>query len=540
MTKFTDISEIYYNEFKSMFNSSNKIISQIVNLINVSNKLLESLKIDLTLDDYEIEFNLNDYNNVCGENKKNKYQIKTIKHEVKKYYFTMCTTIGILIGIKADINSDLIVETLNYLSAKNNNIKKSKKDFDTVFIELFNQFKKLFVIYKSMYRTFIDLCVEYEKNIYPYIMVEQNIIEECEENCYEPDCSHSFTIIKVKPEIILDTEYNSNLDTINLNHMMITQMFDFNKFTSLTVLNISFNLINKLSELPISLTHLYCEGNLLENLDNLPDRLQYLDCSSNNIKNLDKLSNFITYLDCSHNPLTSLDNLPNNLLILKCVKCKLKQLDNLPILLHSLDCNSNDINSIDFLPSNINDISCSENNIYQINNLPTNIMAVSCEHNKIYQFTNIPFGLETIICSHNNLTSFNPNKNIYSLDISNNYVSYLNLVNVYDVRELNVAYNNIVKIDNLSMLTSKTELNCCNNIDLKLDLNGVQLKLLLCSNHQITIENENDIENNNKNNTHIYKNMVNYKKIRLNYEDCHIGELHIISNHGKISTYKIQ
>ena len=148
-----------------------------------------------------------------------------------------------------------------------------------------------------------------------------------------------FNIEEYLDSLPLDTKY------ININNRKLTYIPDLSKFTNLTILDCSFNL----------LTELTCLNN----------SLRVLHCSHNNLTSLPKLNVNLRELYCSYNNLTSLPNLLN-LKILLCYDNKIIIIPNIPISLTCVNYSNNDIcNVIGKNPS----INAFKHKINTLNNL---------------------------------------------------------------------------------------------------------------------------------------------------------------------------
>lgn len=146
-------------------------------------------------------------------------------------------------------------------------------------------------------------------------------------------------------------------------------------------LDVSYNKLNKIEQLPLKLKSFVCKANKLLSMDNLPKNLINLNCSFNNIVNLNNLPNKLKYLNCSFCSLINLDYLPESLTHLDCSNNDLSFILNLPNGILDLCCFANPLNSLNIplhMPLNIQKFNCSAININQIINiLPTSIKKIS-------------------------------------------------------------------------------------------------------------------------------------------------------------------
>tara|TARA_B100001093_G_scaffold214420_1_gene205766 strand:+ start:6032 stop:7258 length:1227 start_codon:yes stop_codon:yes gene_type:complete len=158
------------------------------------------------------------------------------------------------------------------------------------------------------------------------------------------------------PEIMLnDSLININacegVLELNCSDSQISNLDGIQFFENLTHLNCSYNLISKLVSLPSKITHLnasYCINldtlgafpsmlkvvnlsyNQIHELPNLPMTIERLFCSTNELSQLPYLPPSITHIDCSFNNLESLPHLPENLSLINCSYNIISELPDLP------------------------------------------------------------------------------------------------------------------------------------------------------------------------------------------------------------------
>ncbi|MDQ6723062.1 MAG: hypothetical protein M3Z01_02185, partial [Thermoproteota archaeon] len=183
-------------------------------------------------------------------------------------------------------------------------------------------------------------------------------------------------------------------------------------FKTLHYLNLSFSIIDSLSNLPNSLDSLDCSyAYSLTYLSTLPNSLTYLKCSfDNSLVNLSTLPNSLIYLDCSGDTrITALPVLPNSLRILKCSHSSgnqgLSMLPALPNSLIYLDCSRNPITSLPPLPNSLTDLRCSNDSLTTLPVLPVSLNSLSCSYNQISSLPALPNKLTYLSCTNNTLTN---------------------------------------------------------------------------------------------------------------------------------------
>jgi len=89
-------------------------------------------------------------------------------------------------------------------------------------------------------------------------------------------------------------------------------------YQNIVYLNVNFNKLTSLPELPTSLKKLDCYFNRLNRLPKLLFYINRINCQSNKLTSLPKLPNLLKILDCSCNKLIILPELPNNLEYIDC------------------------------------------------------------------------------------------------------------------------------------------------------------------------------------------------------------------------------
>lgn len=154
-----------------------------------------------------------------------------------------------------------------------------------------------------------------------------------------------------------------NETSLSLGAANVTDIKGIEYFTHLKHLDINFNWVKTLSNLPAGLTYLDCSYNIIESISELPANLTFLDCSDNyTFQNIPTLPASLTYLDCSSNYyLTNIPTLPEGLEKLDCYICNLNSLPTLPSTLTDLNCYRNKLTTLPVLPSSLVRLDCSDN-----------------------------------------------------------------------------------------------------------------------------------------------------------------------------------
>jgi hypothetical protein len=163
-----------------------------------------------------------------------------------------------------------------------------------------------------------------------------------------------------------------------------------------------------------NLTAINCTDSKLKTLPALmPSTLQYINVQFNQITILPDLPPNLRTFICSNNQLTSLPNLPNNLRILDCSYNKITALPTvLPSNLMTLFCTDNLLKTLPQLPSSLQGLMCSYNaNIKVIPTLPQTLIRLSCQYTDVKCLPFLPTNLtyldisKTIVCVPNIVTT---------------------------------------------------------------------------------------------------------------------------------------
>jgi len=146
--------------------------------------------------------------------------------------------------------------------------------------------------------------------------------------------------------------FNGEINCYSMNISNLTNLTGIEAFTSLTILDCSFN---QLTSLDVSgctaLTTLYCYNNALTSLDvSSCTALTTLDCINNSLTSLDVSGcTALTTLNCSGNQLTSLD--VSSCTAVTYLNCSINQLTSLDVsqntALIQLFCYTNQLTSLD-------------------------------------------------------------------------------------------------------------------------------------------------------------------------------------------------
>lgn len=210
---------------------------------------------------------------------------------------------------------------------------------------------------------------------------------------------------------ILDCSYNQ-LDTlVNLPNSLQTLICNNNMLLflpiipdSVTFFNCSMNRLSILPNLPLNLIHFNCSMNRLDSLPSLPINLIHFDCHNNQLINIATLPSSIMYFDCSGNQLTSLPSLPPSLPSLNCAENQLSSLPTLPTSITSIYCENNLLTSLPVLPSSLDTLSCGSNLLTNLPILSSTLIDLECYYNQLTALPILPSSIQTIVCGGNLLT----------------------------------------------------------------------------------------------------------------------------------------
>jgi Leucine-rich repeat (LRR) protein len=155
-----------------------------------------------------------------------------------------------------------------------------------------------------------------------------------------------------------------------------------NNYDSETM-NVAFQDLDVLPEIPAGTKRLYCSGNKLVALPDLPEGLEVLLCSYNKITVLPALPSTLRKLGCDFNEIETLPALPAALEELACGRNKLKELPQLPAGLAILSSNSNELNTLPRFPDGMEFLSVSNNELTEIPKLPLGLVEANFDDNPL-------------------------------------------------------------------------------------------------------------------------------------------------------------
>jgi hypothetical protein len=155
-----------------------------------------------------------------------------------------------------------------------------------------------------------------------------------------------------------------------------------NIFSSSDILNISYQNLKALPEIPENIKILICNNNQIENIEYLPKNVLYLDCSFNNLKDFNFIKDTNLHsLIIKGNKDTKIEAIPNSLKFLDCSFCKIRSLpylNNIDVLI----CKGNKLVNLT-LNNSIQNLDASKNLLVNINKFPINMNIINLSNNKL-------------------------------------------------------------------------------------------------------------------------------------------------------------
>ncbi|EMK5307838.1 T3SS effector E3 ubiquitin-protein ligase IpaH9.8, partial [Shigella flexneri] len=117
----------------------------------------------------------------------------------------------------------------------------------------------------------------------------------------------------------------NNSDELRLDRLNLSSLPD-NLPAQITLLNVSYNQLTNLPELPVTLKKLYSASNKLSELPVLPPALESLQVQHNELENLPALPDSLLTMNISYNEIVSLPSLPQALKNLRATRNFLTEL----------------------------------------------------------------------------------------------------------------------------------------------------------------------------------------------------------------------
>jgi hypothetical protein len=290
---------------------------------------------------------------------------------------------------------------------------------------------------------------------------------------------------------------------LDLSEQNLIQLLPQLMSAGLMELNVGYNNLTFLPNLPSTLILLECHSNQLLFLPNLPYGLESLVCSNNQLTNLPALPNGIKVFHCDDNQLNNLPKLPDALTEFACQNNQLTALPKLPINLEFLECQNNQLTALPEIPINLEFLECQNNQLTALPEIPSSLYRLNCNTNKLLvipplkmlreldcgnnQLSNIPSSnLIKLICNNNKLTNFPINfpNTIRYLDCRNNLLTIIpHLNNVAPLAFADCRENRISGFRRGTRMPIgihlPSHISLIDIVDIKIDVNNLSLNSLI-------------------------------------------------------------
>lgn len=144
---------------------------------------------------------------------------------------------------------------------------------------------------------------------------------------------------------------------------------------NLNELRLDNNKIEVIENLPESLNALYISNNNIKKITNLPKNLEYIIIRNNRLNTIDNLPNTLKHLDVKNNPnIERITNLPASLTFLAANNCSIEYIKSFPKELFFINLENNRLEEIPTLPSNLYKLNVKGNPIMSLPTMPLSMM----------------------------------------------------------------------------------------------------------------------------------------------------------------------
>lgn len=206
-----------------------------------------------------------------------------------------------------------------------------------------------------------------------------------------------------------------------------------------------------LESLPDNITSLVLSQYYLAEIPSLKrfTQLKHVELSWNSLSTLPEMPEGVETLMCSYNQITTLRNLPSTIRILIADYNHVSILEGLPPSITHLNVSYNRIYAIDTLPPNVEVFYCCHNHLCFIGSLlsSTRLKRLEISHNQLGRLPKMAEGVERLHCNNNKLTSLeNTASTVLFLYANNNLLTSLRGV-PESVTDLCVSWNRIQEVD---------------------------------------------------------------------------------------------
>lgn len=242
-------------------------------------------------------------------------------------------------------------------------------------------------------------------------------IKQCRKEKYDSiDLSHlTQDIVSSFFESEFFKRHAKDIHHLFINNSNVSELHDLNELNSLETLDISYNNLIKLPELPSSLTELVANNNRLKALESSLENLLRLDISHNKITNFSKFDKIKT-INISHNKISTIYCKYDNVTNMICSNNPISQLPEMPKL-KSLDCSNTNICQIfDFM--NLTNIISNNSNLSKLERIPRleSLEVIQTKIDKLKYFSSLKV---LIINESSNITISDDYKVLSAIKVNN-------------------------------------------------------------------------------------------------------------------------
>lgn len=246
------------------------------------------------------------------------------------------------------------------------------------------------------------------KNIYG-LDVSDNLLTDVD--LYLPSCK----VCNLSNNQLKSVRLEGQLQQCDLQSNQIVEIEIISKH--LEIVNISYNKLKELPDLPLSIKEISCTNNAIENIDNIEKyvNLQTLELSNNMLSMISGFTN-IKYCNFSHNNIVSLPQLSCNYLDVS--SNRLVEFPN--ITCRYLIANNNRIRTVHGRDDNIyKKIECKNNLIREIKGIFPNLREMYLDNNEIHWIDMNCFPKIEIITGNDKRSLYNDPENIHTSSLMN-------------------------------------------------------------------------------------------------------------------------
>jgi len=178
-----------------------------------------------------------------------------------------------------------------------------------------------------------------------------------------------------------------DLENINLIDKKINFIPNLSRFINLLTLTLSRCIIKTLPTLPNSLQTLIIIRIGLEYLPNLENtRLGNVVCSHNNLKSLPKFPDTLILLNVSYNKLTTITDLPDSLKEIILSNNQIEKIQRFPNNTRIINVNYNLLRELPTIPEKTNELMCNHNKLISMPEIKSNNMWYLCFNCEVHGF----------------------------------------------------------------------------------------------------------------------------------------------------------